>query len=127
MRPAAAKIRSLSRVGSQRRAARVHLRTALAAFRTIGAVPWAERAEAELRAAGETIRKRDPSAIEQLTLQELQIAGLVAQGLTNRDVAVQLYLSPRTIDYHLRKVFTKLGIAWRAELIRDGIQHDRPG
>jgi len=107
--------------------ARVHLRAALAVFRGLGAVPWAERAGAELRATGETVRKRDPSAAEQLTAQELQIAGLVAQGMTNRDIAAQLYLSPRTIDYHLRKVFTKLGIASRAELIRDGVQHHGPG
>ncbi len=101
--------------------ARDHLRTALEMFRTLGAAPWAERAEAELRATGETARKRDVSAVEQLTPQELQIAGLVAGGLTNKDIAAQLFLSPRTVDYHLRKVFTKLGITSRAELIRDGL------
>jgi len=90
-------------------------------FRALGAVPWAERAEAELRATGETARKRDVSAVEQLTPQELQIAGLVADGLANKEIAAQLFLSPRTVDYHLRKVFTKLGIASRAELIRDGL------
>src|SRR6516165_10116025 len=94
---------------------RGHLRAALEIFRTLGAVPWAERAEAELRATGETARKRDPSAVEQLTPQELQIAGLVTDGLTNREIAARLYLSPRTIDYHLHKVFTKLGIASRTE------------
>jgi DNA-binding CsgD family transcriptional regulator len=104
---------------------RVHLRAALESFRTLGAVPWAERAEAELRASGETARKRDPSTAEQLTPQELQIARLVTGGLTNKEIAAQLYLSPRTVDYHLRKVFTKLGIASRAELIRDGLP--RPG
>jgi DNA-binding CsgD family transcriptional regulator len=101
--------------------ARGHLRTALEMFRALGAVPWAERAEAELRATGETARKRDISAVEQLTPQELQIAGLVTEGLTNKDIAAQLFLSPRTVDYHLRKVFTKLGITSRAELIRDGL------
>ena len=111
----------------RRTEARVHLRAALAAFRGLGAVPWAERAEAELRATGETVRRRDPSALEQLTPQELRIAGLVTRDMTNRDIAAQLYLSPRTIDYHLRKVFTKLGIASRAELIRDGLQRHGPG
>jgi DNA-binding NarL/FixJ family response regulator len=84
-------------------------------------VRWAERAEAELRATGETARKRDPSTVTQLTPQELQIAGLVGDGLTNRQIAAQLFLSPRTVDYHLRKVFTKLGIASRTDLVRDGL------
>jgi DNA-binding CsgD family transcriptional regulator len=101
--------------------ARGHLRKAIEGFRALGAVPWAERAEAELRASGETARKRDVAAVEQLTPQEWQIAGLVTEGLTNKEIAAQLFLSPRTVDYHLRKVFTKLGITSRAELIRDGV------
>jgi DNA-binding CsgD family transcriptional regulator len=105
----------------RRQEARVHLRSALELFRSLGTVPFAERAEAELRATGETARKRDPSTLDELTPQELQIAGLVAQGLTNREIADQLFLSPRTIDYHLRKVFSKLGIATRTELVRDGL------
>ena len=105
----------------QRTRARGHLRTALETFRTLGAVPWAERAEAELRAAGETTRRRDVSAAQQLTPQELQIAGLVTAGLTNKQIAAQLFLSPRTVDYHLRKVFTKLGVTSRTELIRDSL------
>ena len=104
--------------------ARGHLRTALETFRALGAVPWAERAEAELRATGETARRRDISAVEQLTPQELQIGGLVTRGLTNKEIAAQLFLSPRTVDYHLRKVFTKLGITSHAELIRDGLPQD---
>ena len=74
------------------------------------------RARSELRASGETARRRDPSTRDQLTPQELQIARLVATGKTNPEVAAQLFLSPRTIDYHLRKVFGKLEIASRAEL-----------
>ena len=105
----------------QRREARRHLRRAADLFRQIGAPPWEERAEAELRATGETSRRRDPSTLDQLTPQELQIAGLVAGGLTNRQIAAQLYLSPRTIDYHLRKVFSKLGVASRTELVRMGV------
>ncbi|HEX6527629.1 MAG TPA: AAA family ATPase [Streptosporangiaceae bacterium] len=110
----------------RRQEARVHLRAALELFRGLGTMPWEQRAEAELRATGETARKRDPSTLDQLTPQELQIAGLVADGLTNRDIAARLYLSPRTIDYHLRKVFIKLGIGSRTELVRDGLPGHRP-
>jgi DNA-binding CsgD family transcriptional regulator len=107
----------------KRALARVRLRAAADLFRALGTLSWARRAEAELRATGETARTRDPSTLDQLTPQELTIAGLVAEGLTNRDIAAQLFLSPRTIDYHLRKVFSKLGIASRAELIRRGASH----
>jgi len=105
----------------RRQDARAHLRRALEMFRSLGTAPFAERAEAELRATGETARKRNPSTLDELTPQELQIAGLVSQGLTNREIAAQLFLSPRTIDYHLHKVFSKLGIASRTELVRDGV------
>src|SRR5262245_20449524 len=109
------------RRGRKRREARSHLRRAADLFRQVGARPWEERAEAELRATGETARRRDPSTLDELTPQELQIAGLVATGMTNREVAARLYLSPRTIDYHLRKVFSKLGIASRTELVQMGV------
>jgi DNA-binding CsgD family transcriptional regulator len=95
-----------------------HLRESAELFRSLSAQPWADRAENELRATGKTVRKRDPSTLDQLTPQELQIAGLVASGLTNREIASQLFLSPRTVEYHLRKVFAKLGLASRIELIR---------
>jgi DNA-binding CsgD family transcriptional regulator len=98
--------------------ARPHLRTALELFQRLALPPWEERARAELRASGETARRRDPSTRDQLTPQELQIAHLVAEGMTNREIGAQLYLSPRTIDYHLRKVFAKLQIASRADLGR---------
>jgi DNA-binding NarL/FixJ family response regulator len=87
-------------------------------FERLGANPWAERARAELRASGETARKRDPSTVDQLTPQELQIAGFVAEGLTNKEIAAQLFLSPRTIDSHLRNVFQKLNISSRTQLAR---------
>jgi DNA-binding NarL/FixJ family response regulator len=102
----------------RRREARDHLRAAMAAFEQLGADPWEERARNELRATGETARKRDPSTLGELTPQELHIARLVASGARNREVASQLFLSPRTIDYHLRKVFMKLGISSRAELMK---------
>jgi ATP/maltotriose-dependent transcriptional regulator MalT len=98
--------------------ARIHLRSALDAFEQLGVAPWAHRARSELRASGETARRRDPSTRDQLTPQELHIAGLAAGGLTNPEIGAQLFLSPRTIDYHLRKVFAKLGISSRAELTR---------
>ena len=78
--------------------------------------PWAERAPAELRASGETARRRDPSTLDQLTPQELQIARVVAAGASNKQVAAQLFLSPRTIEFHLRHVFAKLGITSRSQL-----------
>jgi DNA-binding CsgD family transcriptional regulator len=96
--------------------AREHLRTALALFEDIGAAPWAERAATELRASGETARRRDVSTTTDLTAQERQVATLVRQGLSNRDAAAQLFVSPRTVDFHLRNVFSKVGVASRAEL-----------
>jgi DNA-binding CsgD family transcriptional regulator len=98
--------------------ARQHLRAALELFVELCVAPWEARARAELRASGETARKRDPSLRDQLTPQELQIARLVATGKSNPEIAAQLFLSPRTIDYHLRKVFAKLEISARAELAR---------
>jgi ATP/maltotriose-dependent transcriptional regulator MalT len=100
----------------QRVVARDHLRAALEAFESLGSTPWAERARTELRASGETARRRDPSTINQLTAQELQVVRLVARGMTNREVATQLFVSPRTIDFHLRNVYSKLGIASRNQL-----------
>jgi DNA-binding CsgD family transcriptional regulator len=96
--------------------AREHLRAALALFEDLGAAPWAERAATELRASGETARRRDVSTATDLTPQERQVAALVRQGLANRDVAAQLFVSPRTVDFHLRNVFSKLGVTSRAEL-----------
>jgi DNA-binding CsgD family transcriptional regulator len=97
---------------------RVQLRAALATFERLGAEPWAERARTELRASGETARKRDPSTLTQLTPQELQVARYVADGLSNKEVAARLFLSPRTIDAHLRNVFAKLGLTSRTQLAR---------
>jgi DNA-binding CsgD family transcriptional regulator len=96
--------------------AREHLRTALALYEDLGATPWAQRAAAELRASGETARRRDVTTATELTAQERQVAALVRQGLSNRDAAARLFVSPRTIDFHLRNVFSKLGVASRAEL-----------
>jgi DNA-binding CsgD family transcriptional regulator len=96
--------------------AREQLRTALVTFEDLDARPWADRAAGELRASGETARKRDETEPAKLTAQELAVAGLVQQGLSNREVAAQLFLSPRTVDFHLRNVFTKTGVTSRVEL-----------
>jgi ATP/maltotriose-dependent transcriptional regulator MalT len=102
---------------ARRRAdARPHLRAALEGFERLDAAPWAERARAELRASGETARKRDPSTLQQLTPQERQVTRLAAQGLTNRQIAEQLFVSRHTVGYHLHKLYAKLGITSRAEL-----------
>jgi DNA-binding CsgD family transcriptional regulator/tetratricopeptide (TPR) repeat protein len=98
--------------------AREPLRTALDTFDRLGAVPWADRARSELRATGESARKRDVSTFDQLTRQELQVARVVGQGATNRAAAAQLFISPRTVDHHLRSIFQKLGVSSRSELIR---------
>jgi DNA-binding CsgD family transcriptional regulator len=105
----------------RRKEARRHLRSASEEFRRLNARPWQDRADAELRASGETARKREPSTIRALSPQELQIAQLAAQGQSNPEIAAQLYLSPRTVEYHLRKVFSKLGISGRTELVRNGV------
>jgi DNA-binding CsgD family transcriptional regulator len=98
--------------------ARVQLRQALVAFEAVGAEPWAERTRGELRATGETARRREATTVDQLTPQELQIARYVAEGLSNREIAARLFLSPRTIDSHLRNVFAKLAITSRMQLAR---------
>jgi DNA-binding CsgD family transcriptional regulator len=97
--------------------ARVQLSAALAAFEEIGSAPWAARARVELGASGaRTPQLASPPAFGGLTPQELQITRLAAQGLSNRDIAAQLILSPRTVAYHLYKAYPKLGISSRAEL-----------
>jgi DNA-binding CsgD family transcriptional regulator len=108
----------LLRRARRRTDARRHLRAALDLFAQLGAAPWEQRAAAELRATGETARKRDASTLDDLTPQELQIARLAAEGATNRDIAGRLFLSPRTVDYHLHKVFRKLGVTSRTQLAR---------
>jgi DNA-binding CsgD family transcriptional regulator len=104
---------------TRRRAdARTHLRAALATFEALGARPWAERAHGELRATGETARDAAPSRLQELTPQELQIAGFVADGATNREIAAKLFISVRTVEHHLRKAFAKLGVSSRHDLAR---------
>lgn len=92
------------------------LRAARDTFDALGCEPWSEQARRELRASGERSRRRVPEARDQLTAQELQIAQLAAEGLSNREIGQRLFLSHRTISTHLYRVFPKLGITSRAEL-----------
>jgi DNA-binding CsgD family transcriptional regulator len=102
----------------RRSAARTHLRAAAEQFDRAGARLWARRAAAELRATGETIGASGATSIDVLTPQELQIARMAAEGVSNPTIAEHLFLSRRTVEYHLRKVFIKLGVASRTELVR---------
>ena len=98
--------------------ARTQLRAALDVLTEVGAQPWADRARQELRASGETARKRDPSTALQLTPQEQQVASLVSRGHSNADVAARLFLSRRTVEFHLSNAYQKLGIRSRGDLVQ---------
>jgi DNA-binding CsgD family transcriptional regulator len=98
--------------------ARTQLRLAVSDFDRLGAPGWADLAAAELKATGETARRREPSTADQLTPQERQIAMLLVDGQSIRAAAARLFLSPKTVEYHLRKVYAKLGIHSRAELAK---------
>jgi DNA-binding CsgD family transcriptional regulator len=97
--------------------ARKHLRTAFVLFDRLGAHPWAGRAASELRATGEVVHQDGADGVQQLTSQELQIVRHVCQGATNRAVAAQLFISPRTVEYHLYKAYPKLGVSSRTQLV----------
>jgi DNA-binding CsgD family transcriptional regulator len=99
--------------------ARTQLRAAVGSLDRIGAVPWADQARDELTATGVTAPRPDRTGLPRLTPQELQVVRLAAQGLSNRDIAAQLFLSPRTVSYHLYKAYPKLGITSRSELDPD--------
>ena len=114
----------LRRRGQPRQARRL-LSSALAVFDRLGAIAWADRARHELEASG--VRVREPDAgLTTLSPQELQVALAVATGLSNREVAAQLFLSTKTIEFHLHNTYSKLGIARRGQLAALVAQHDRP-
>ncbi|HLK78236.1 MAG TPA: AAA family ATPase [Streptosporangiaceae bacterium] len=98
--------------------AREQLRAAHEMFGRMGAEAFAERTRRELSATGETVRKRTAETLDELTTQEAQVARLAAQGRTNPEIGAELFISPRTVEYHLHKVFPKLGISSRKELRR---------
>jgi DNA-binding CsgD family transcriptional regulator len=100
----------------RRRDAREQLRTAYQMLDAMGLAGFAERARKELVATGETARKRTIETVNELTAQEAQIAGLARNGRSNPEIGTQLFISPRTVEWHLRKIFTKLGISSRNEL-----------
>jgi DNA-binding CsgD family transcriptional regulator len=112
------------RRGRRRTDAREPLRASLEVFERLGAAPWAERARSELEATGEQLRRGDDHPSQRLTPQELQVALVVARGATNREAGAALFLSPKTIETHLGRVYRKVGVRSRTELAallaRDG-------
>ncbi|TMM35992.1 MAG: LuxR family transcriptional regulator [Actinobacteria bacterium] len=110
----------------RRTEARETLRSALAALDALDARDWAEQARRELRALGDAPADAQRAGLATLTPQELQIARLVSGGASNREIAAQLFLSPRTVEYHLYKLYPKLGIGSRTELARVVLTDGRP-
>ena len=104
--------------------ARDQLRAALEMFDAMGFRCFAERARVELGATGEHVRKREVGTAEELTPQEAQIAALVSRGHANREIAAQLFVTRNTVEYHLRKVFRKLGVSSRTQLAHRVINED---
>ena len=100
----------------QRVRSREALRVAIGLFDRLGAAPWSDQASAELSATGETARRRDPTTLDQLTPQEFQVAMLLAHGNTTRETASALFLSPKTVEYHLGNIYRKLGVHSREAL-----------
>jgi DNA-binding CsgD family transcriptional regulator len=106
---------------------RDHLRAARDGFDALGSGPWAARARDELRSTGEQSRAREPDAADALSPQEAQIAAMVAEGLSNREIGERLFLSHRTVGSHLYRMFPKLGVHSRVELVRLMAERRPPG
>ena len=101
---------------NRRSDARHHLRLAYEMLTAMGVDAFAERTRRELKATGETVRKRIVATVTELTAQEVQIARLAREGLSNPEISTRLFISPRTVEWHLRRVFAKLGISSRRQL-----------
>lgn len=104
---------------------RAPLRAARDAFDWLGASGWADRARVELAVAGEDSTRRAPEAWDELTPQEVQVAQMVAQGLSNKEIGQRLYVSHRTIASHLYRMFPKLGVTSRAQIARAVADRER--
>ena len=105
----------------RRTEARNRLRAAHSMFAEMGMDAFAARAASELRATGETVRKRSPATLSELTAQETQVARLASEGLSNPEIGTRLFISARTVQYHLSKVFTKMNLTSRNQLSRSQI------
>lgn len=97
---------------------RPHLRSAMTNFERLGAAAWADVARHELQASGDNVTSLSARPLDQLTPQETRIVVAISKGSTNREIAARMFLSQRTVDHHLRKIFPKLGVSSRADLIR---------
>lgn len=102
----------------RRRGAQEQLRIALESFERMGANSFAERTRMDLRATGERVSSKSEVAMVALTPQEAQIVECAASGAKNAEIAAQLFISPSTVDYHLGKIFRKLGVSLRTQLVR---------
>jgi DNA-binding CsgD family transcriptional regulator len=112
---------TVQRRAKQRRAARESLHAAIAGFEELGATPWAEKAHGELHRIGGR-----PASADKLTPTEQRVAALVAEGRSNREVAEALFVTPRTVEWNLTKVYAKLGVRSRAQLVRQMAQLQQP-
>ncbi|WP_327104950.1 helix-turn-helix transcriptional regulator [Nonomuraea glycinis] len=111
----------------KRIAARDYLSWALSGFDRLRAGPWADRTRTELEATGAPVRRRETSAAPPLTAQELQVAKLAAEGEGNREIATALFLSHKTVEFHIRNLHRKLGTTSRARLVRKLLEHSLMG
>ena len=112
------------RLEGRRLEAREQLRTARATLAGMGIEAFAARAEQELVATGERTRERSAQTRAELTIQEAMVSRLARDGLSNPEIGARLFISPRTVEYHLHKVFTKLGVSSRSQL-SEALPHDR--